>query len=116
MIIDIRQRAGSREPDPETLPRLEICDLIRQKRLTLNYTGYLLQCPFCGGEAKARYIVAAYFMPAVAIHCQVCNAKTDNHMFMCTSGKDFHETTRQEAITRAVMQWNTRAGAAREHA
>lgn len=95
----------------------KMSDDIRHHRITLSCNLPLKNCPFCGGEAAAKYVIGYYDTPSIIVYCKKCRARTESKGFMCgimrEGATSWHTVTESEALEEAVAVWNNRTLAAR---
>lgn len=84
---------------------------VESAKLKLEYSVQLAPCPFCGGEAVAKYSKACYGLTGVKVLCTKCHISTMAEVIgagiiFCDDG--VHKVTESEALNRAVAKWNRR--------
>ncbi len=90
-------------------------DEVRAANLQLEQTVELIPCPFCGGEAVARYALGAYRLTGIQISCTKCHVSTSPQLIgvgvMTKDRPGFHEITETEVLKNAAALWNKRTEA-----
>ena len=81
------------------------------KSSELKLSVQLNPCPFCGGEAVAKYSKACYGLTGVKISCTNCHVSTMSEIIgtgimFCDDG--VHKITESEALNKAAAKWNRR--------
>lgn len=84
---------------------------VKSTELKLEQNVQLDSCPFCGGEAVAKYSKACYGLTGVKIFCTKCHISTMAEIIgagimFCDDG--VHKITESEALNKAAAKWNRR--------